>query len=187
MWQPSPTSNYTRQPCRTLIVCVSPPGATSSRLDGPSEKVQVRKPKLMFPNGTREAIVPWMKGRTAGITASRAPEFKNLRAIQALGGFQPLIRPSVTPDFMSGRYSVDLQSSRVCVENHCFSFLLFFLQSWLTFQLLRSFTWDSPLVFLLFCSTSDLDVVSAGSLYTCVDISEHLQITLLFLIAWHDT
>ena len=25
-------------------VCVSPPGATSSRLDGPSEKVQVRKP-----------------------------------------------------------------------------------------------------------------------------------------------
>ena len=47
-------------------VCVSPPGATSSRLDGPSEKVQVRKPQLMFPNGTREALVPWIKGRTAG-------------------------------------------------------------------------------------------------------------------------
>ena len=47
-------------------VCVSPPGATSSRLDGPSEKVRVRKPQLMFPNGTREAIVPWIKGRTAG-------------------------------------------------------------------------------------------------------------------------
>ena len=47
-------------------VCVSPPGATSSRLDGPSEKVPVRKPQLMFPNGTREAIVPWIKGRTAG-------------------------------------------------------------------------------------------------------------------------
>ena len=47
-------------------VCVSPPGATSSRLDGPSEKVQVRKPQLMFPNGTREAFVPWIKGRTAG-------------------------------------------------------------------------------------------------------------------------
>ena len=47
-------------------VCVSPPGATSSRLDGPSEKVRVRKPQLMFPNGTREAFVPWIKGRTAG-------------------------------------------------------------------------------------------------------------------------
>ena len=47
-------------------VCVSPPGATSSRLDGPSEKVRVRKQQLMFPNGTREAFVPWIKGRTAG-------------------------------------------------------------------------------------------------------------------------
>ena len=47
-------------------VCVSPPGATSSRLDGPSEKVPVRKPQLMFPNGIREAFVPWIKGRTAG-------------------------------------------------------------------------------------------------------------------------
>ena len=47
-------------------VCVSFPGATSSRLDGPSEKAQVRKPQLMFPNRTREAFVPWIKGRTAG-------------------------------------------------------------------------------------------------------------------------
>ena len=40
-------------------VCVSPPGATSSRLDGPSAQ-------LMFANGSREAFVPWIKGRTAG-------------------------------------------------------------------------------------------------------------------------
>ena len=50
---------------KTIISVCRPPGATSSRLDGPSEKVQTCKHKLMFPNGTREATVPWFQGRTA--------------------------------------------------------------------------------------------------------------------------
>ena len=77
-------------------VCVSPPGATSSRLDGPSEKVPVRKPQLMFPNEPGRPSCHGLKAVQPAlwaITASRAPEFKHSRAIQALGGFQPLIRP----------------------------------------------------------------------------------------------
>ena len=74
----------------------------------------------MFPNGTREASVPWIKGRTAGPLSQSSQSgvslLKTTQAIPALGGFQPLIRPSANPEFMSGRFSVDPQSCRVCVE-----------------------------------------------------------------------
>ena len=105
-----PTSHYTRQTCRTLIsVCQSsgcyviPAGWTFR--EGPGQKTQ-----LMFPNGTREAFVPWIKGRTAGPLShysQSGTRIKNLRAIQALGGFQPLIRPSANPEYTSGRYPMD--------------------------------------------------------------------------------
>ena len=64
--------------------------------------------------------MPWIKGRTAGPLSQSSQSgvslLKTTQAILALGGFQPLIRPSANPEFMSGRFSVDPQSCRVCVE-----------------------------------------------------------------------
>ena len=51
---------------KTIISVCRPPGATSSRLDGPSEKVQTSKHELMLPAGVRAAIEPRFQGRTAG-------------------------------------------------------------------------------------------------------------------------
>ena len=54
---------------KTIISVCRPPGATSSRLDGPSEKVQTSKHELMLPAGVRAAIEPRFQGRTAGQSA----------------------------------------------------------------------------------------------------------------------
>ena len=103
-----PTSHYTRQTCRTLIsVCQSsgcyviPAGWTFR--EGPGQinhswcfQTEPGRPSCHGLKAVQPAL--W------AITASRAPEFKNSRAILALGGFQPLIRPSVNPEFMSGRF-----------------------------------------------------------------------------------
>ena len=55
---------------KTIISVCRPPGATSSRLDGPSEKVQTSKHELMLPAGVRAATVPRIQGRTAGQSLS---------------------------------------------------------------------------------------------------------------------
>ena len=97
-----PTSHYTRQPCRTLIsVCQSsgcyviPAGWTFR--EGPVSW----KPQLMFPNGTREAIVPWIKGRTPGPSEPLQPVgHQNLRTYEPFRrweAFQPLIKDLVSP------------------------------------------------------------------------------------------
>ena len=54
---------------KTIISVCRPPGATSSRLDGPSEKVQTSKNELMLPAGVRAATEPRIQGRTAGQSA----------------------------------------------------------------------------------------------------------------------
>ena len=54
---------------KTIISVCRPPGATSSRLDGPSEKVQTSKHELILPAGVREATEPRIQGRTAGQSA----------------------------------------------------------------------------------------------------------------------
>ena len=135
MRQPFPTSNYTRQPCRTIIsVCQSsgcyviPAGWTFR--EGPSSEkwswcfqTEQGRPPC---HGLKAVQPPlW------AITASRAPVFNHSRAIQALGGFQPLIRPSVTPDLMSGRYSMDpqVESSLCCWSRILWTFFLLFFFS----------------------------------------------------------
>ena len=72
------------------------------------------------------------KGRTAGprshYSQSGISFFKKSRAIPALGGFQPLIRPSANPEHMSGRYPMDPGSSRVdVVDSEFVNFLSSFL------------------------------------------------------------
>ena len=60
---------------KTIISVCRPPGATSSRLDGPSEKVRFSQNKLMLPAGAREAptvlLVNNMKSLVLSATRER--------------------------------------------------------------------------------------------------------------------
>ena len=113
------SSNYTRQTCRTLIsVCQSsgcyviPAGWTFR--EGPGQinhswcfQTEPGRPLCHGLKAVQPAL--W------AITASQASEFEKLRAILALGGFQPLIRPSANPEYKSGRLPMDPNLSRVDV------------------------------------------------------------------------
>ena len=103
------SSNYTRQTCRTLIsVCQSsgcyviPVGWTFR--EGPGQINHSwcfqTEPGRPLCHGLK-AVQP---AHSEPLQPVRHQFIKKSRAIPALGGFQPLIRPSANPEHMSGRF-----------------------------------------------------------------------------------
>ena len=166
MRQSFSSSNYTRQTCRTLIsVCQSsgcyviPAGWTFR--EGPGQII----PSWCFQTEPGRPLCHGLKAVQPALwarVANQASVSKTTQAILALGGFQPLIRPSATPEHMSGRYSMDpqVESSLCCwICNWQFCFFVSFSNS---------------LCCMLWLWMKDVSLLACDLWFTCGDCSESL-------------